>query len=70
MATELPIVTVTVDEDSNVAVTTYVDDHCPMHREVIDLGPTPTWPSPTEAADLIAAAVREAWLRQSTYYSG
>lgn len=64
------IVTVEVDDDNEVTVTTLVDNEHPIHREVIDLGPTPTWPSPTEAADLVAKAVREAWLRQHEYYAG
>lgn len=28
------------------------------HREVVDLSPNPTWPSPAEANDRIADAVR------------
>lgn len=70
MSLELPIVTVTVADDDEVHVTAFVDDHHVLYREVIDVGPSPTWPSPIEQADIVAAAVREAWLRQYEYYSG
>jgi hypothetical protein len=66
----LPIVTVQVTEDDEVQVIAYVDDHAVLYRESIDVGPSPTWPNPTEQADLVAAAVKEAWLRQYEYYSG
>jgi len=67
---EIPIVTVTVDDDNVVVVTTFVDNAHELHREVIDFDPRPTWASPEEQADQVAKAVKEAWLRQHEYYAG
>lgn len=39
-------------------------------NEIVDLNPSPTWPSPSETSDAIVDAVRRVWDAAYTYYSG
>lgn len=67
-----PMVTISCTyEDPNVLVVQFVDPHnTTIAFEVVDVNPMPTWPTPAETADLIAAAVRKVWDASTEYYTG
>lgn len=67
MSEPMPLITVQVTDDEDIEVLYYVDGN------PVNVGADLMWPAvqtTVEQADAVAAAVKEAWLRQYEYYSG
>lgn len=61
------ITRITTDDTDYHVLVEMLDGERVLASSLVDLGPNPTWPSASEQADLVADAVRTAWM--AAYYA-
>lgn len=64
---------ITISGHDNKVKVAYIDEYSARLtgiEETVDLGPNPTWPSPTEIAELVATAVHQVMMRGWTAATG